>query len=86
LRDETGFYGVTDRVVIIVLILLTMPFALIIGYVASRRAKKKELKAKSRSRSESRRSSRGEAAPQKIAAPVGNYDDLNKAPKKSFNF
>lgn len=40
--SKLGFTGVTDRVVIIVLILLTMPFALIIGYVSSRRAKKKE--------------------------------------------
>ncbi len=44
--SQLGFTGVTDRIVIIVLILLTMPFVLLAGYVSSRRGKKKEAKAK----------------------------------------
>ena len=43
--NKLGFSGVNDRIVIIVLIMLTMPFALIAGYVSSRRSKKKEAKA-----------------------------------------
>jgi type VI secretion system protein ImpL len=82
--SKLGFTGVTDRVVIIVLILLTMPFALIIGYVSSRRAKKKELKAKAEGSAGEVTAT--EAAPQKIAAPVGNYDDLNKSAEEVVQF
>jgi type VI secretion system protein ImpL len=83
---KLGLPGVTDRVVIIVLILLTMPFALIIGYVSSRRSKKKELKAKAEAEGKPGEVPAAEAAPQKIAAPIGNYDDLNKSAEEVVQF
>jgi hypothetical protein len=38
------FVGTQYKILIIVLVLLTLPFALLLGFVASRRAKKKEAK------------------------------------------
>nr|MBA2736044.1 hypothetical protein [Pyrinomonadaceae bacterium] len=84
--SQLGFTGVTDRIVIIVLILLTMPFVLLAGYVSSRRGKKKEAKAKAEAEAKAGEVSAGETAPQKIAAPVGNYDDLNKSAEEVVQF
>ena len=84
--SQLGFTGVTDRIVIIVLILLTMPFVLLAGYVSSRRGKKKEAKAKAEAEAKAGEVPAGETAPQKIAAPVGNYDDLNKSAEEVVQF
>lgn len=79
-------YPVTDRIVIIVLILLTMPFTLLAGYVSSRRAKKKEEKAKAEAEAKAGETAAPETAPQKIAAPIGNYEDLNKSAEETVQF
>jgi type VI secretion system protein ImpL len=79
-------YQVSDRIVIIVLISLTMPFALLAGFVVSRRSKKKEAKAKAEAEAKAGEVSAAETAPQKIAAPVGNYDDLNKSAEEVVQF
>ena len=79
-------YPVTDRIVIVVLILLTMPFALLAGYVSTRRAKKKEAIAKAEAEAKAAEVPSGEVAPEKIAAPIGNYDDLNKSAEETVQF
>ena len=86
--NKLGFSGVNDRIVIIVLIMLTMPFALIAGYVSSRRSKKKEAKAKAEAEAKAAGEvvPAGEAAPVKTTAPVGNYDDLNKSAEEVVQF
>ena len=84
--SQLGFTGVTDRIVIIVLIMLTMPFVLLAGYVSSRRSKKKEAKAKAEAEAKAGEVPAGETAPQKVAAPVGNYDDLNKSAEEVVQF
>jgi type VI secretion system protein ImpL len=83
---KLGFSGVTDRIVIIVLILLTMPFALIIGYVSSRRAKKKELQAKAEAEGKAVEAAAPANAPLKPLAPTGNYDDLTKSAEEVVQF
>ena len=83
--SKLGFTGVTDRIVIIVLILLTMPFALVIGYVSSRRAKKKEAAALEAANAANEPNAVAQVA-QKTAAPVGNFDDLNKSAEEVVQF
>ena len=61
--------GLNSRIVVIALVLLTLPFALIIMFVSSRRQKKKE-KAKAEA-AEGKASETSEAAtPKKEAAPA----------------
>ena len=81
LGDRFG-YSYTQRVVIIVLVLLTLPVALVTGYVAKRRTRKKE---------EKEAEAKTEAKPtdekaQKLVAPTGNYDDLTKSSEEVIQF
>ena len=80
--DRFG-YSTTQRVVIIVLVLLTLPVALVTGYAAKRRSKKKEAKAEAEAKV-------GEATAdgkaQKLAAPTANYDDLSKSAEEVVQF
>jgi type VI secretion system protein ImpL len=83
LGDKMGF-PVSQRIVVIALILLTLPLALIVGYVATKRSKKKkEEKAEAEAVA-------GEKAPddvkaQKVAkAPVS--DDLSKSAEEVIQF
>ncbi|HLM01669.1 MAG TPA: type VI secretion system membrane subunit TssM [Pyrinomonadaceae bacterium] len=81
-------YPVNSRIVIIALILLTLPIALLIGYVASRRKAKKE-EAKLNEAAGANASQKTEtvaAKPQKLAAPTGNYDDLTKSAEEVAQF
>lgn len=77
-------YPVNSRIVIIALILLTLPIALILGYVATRRkAKKAETKkAETEGKAEQKDA---DAKPQKLAAPTGN-DDLTKSVEEVAQF
>lgn len=79
------FVGYKYKILIIALVLLTLPFALIIGFVASRRAakKKKEEEAAAGKASEAE----GNAAPpQKTAAPAGTYDDITRGAEEAVQF
>jgi len=73
--------GSTQKIVIIALVLLTIPFALLIGFMASRRGKKKAKKAEEAAAAatagKASESAPAEAQQQKLAAPAGNYGDLN---------
>ncbi len=75
-------YNYTQRVVIIVLVLLTLPIALVTGYAAKRRSAKKELQEANTPANEK---TAGEPA-QKLTAPTGNYDDLAKSSEEVIQF
>lgn len=70
------------KIVVIALVLLTIPFALLLGYVGSKRSKRKEEKAKAAAagpaaaQTAAAESAPGPAAAQKLATPTGNYGNL----------
>src|SRR5215213_498270 len=72
---------VNSRIMVIVVLMLTLPFALLIGYVATRRSAKKqeeakkEAEAKTEGKAEEKAGGNGDQ-PQKLATPSGNYQDL----------
>lgn len=79
--DKYG-YGLTSKIVIIALIMLTLPVALVAGYAAKRRKKKQEaIEAEAKVE---------EKAPdekaQKLITPTGNYDDLSKNSEEVIQF
>ncbi len=75
-------YDMKYRIVIIALVLLTLPFALIIGLVASRRRKKKEkLEAKA-----AEAEAKASETPQKAVTPSGTYDELSKNAEEATQF
>lgn len=78
---EKWGYGNTERIVIIALILLTMPIALVIVYLAGRR-KKKEAKAEA----DKAQTDANNDSQQKLAKPTGSYDDLNQAAEETVQF
>lgn len=78
-------YPVSWRVVTIALILITLPFFLIIGYVSSRRRKKREAKELEAAAGAEEKAAT-EQKPEKLAAPTGNYDDLNKSTEEVVQF
>ena len=78
-------YDMTYRVTIIALILLTLPFTLIIGFVATRRQKKAERKKEEEAKAKAGEK-QAEAQPQKAAAPTGAYDDLSKSAEETVQF
>jgi type VI secretion system protein ImpL len=82
LGEQMGFPA-SQRIVVIALILLTLPFALIIGYVITRRKKKKENKEAESASAEEK--SADDKKPQKQAAPPAN-DDLNKGAEEVVQF
>ena len=79
--DRFG-YTYTQRIVIIVLVLLTLPIALITGYAAKRRSTKKELKEAEAKIEEKPAVDKA----QKLAVPTGNYDDLSKSSEEVIQF
>ncbi len=87
--DKVGI-NIPQKGVVIALVLLSIPFALLIGYVASRRSKKKEEKAKAEAEAKT-----GEKAAEKTdvekpaekAAPVAAEDgDFNKSTEEVVQF
>ena len=83
------FVGVKYKILIIVLILLTIPFALLLGYVATRKKKKKE-EARSSKAQETASAATGDARPtagaQSPAVPAGNYGELNAGVEEVIQF
>ena len=81
-------YPVNSRIVIIALILLTLPFALIIGYVASRRKAKKEKPLKKRKQRSVKAERKNRRTPnrRKVAAPAETNGDLAKGAEEVAQF
>ncbi len=72
---------VNSRIMVIVVLLLTLPVALIIGYVATRRSRQKEEDAKKEAEAKAEEKAgvkvaEGGETPPKLAAPTGDYKDL----------
>ena len=80
---EQWGYSNTQRIVVLALVLLTMPIALVIGYMATRK-KRKEAKAEAE-KGESEAATKATAS-QKSVQPAGNYDDLNQAAEETVQF
>jgi type VI secretion system protein ImpL len=99
LPASTASYN--QKIVVIALILLTMPFTLLVGYVVARRSKKKEEKAAAAVTAAaagtapaadgtpsavSTGDGEGPAAPAKFTAPAGTYTDLNSGLEEVVQF
>ena len=82
--DKMGL-PVSTKIVVIALVLLTMPLALIIGFVATRRSKKKAAKALAEAEAKTAETS-ADAPPQNLTAPVGDFGDLNKSAEEVVQF
>lgn len=77
---------VNTRIMVIVVLLLTLPFALLIGYVATRRSKNKEEEAKKESEAKTEEKSAGSGEQPKLATPTGNYQDLPSGAEEVVKF
>jgi type VI secretion system protein ImpL len=76
------------KIITIALVLLTLPFALIIGFIVSRRAKKKE-EAKQKEGGDKKGNAgtgTSDAAPQKLETPKGNYNDISQSAEEAVQF
>lgn len=81
--------GSTQKIVIIALVLLTMPFTLLLGYVATRRSKKKALKAEAAAAAEKgEKASESTAAPAEPAkaAPAGTFNEIDRGTEEAVQF
>ncbi len=72
---------VNSRIMVIVVLLLTLPFMLILGYVVTRRSAKKAEEAKKEAEEKAVEKATGKVAddgekPQKVSSPTGDYQDL----------
>ena len=76
--------GNNQKIVIIALVLLTLPFALIIMFVASRRSKKKA-RLEAEATSQSAETAPVENQPAKLA-PAGSYADLTTSTEEAVQF
>ena len=72
---------VNFRIVVIAMILITMPFALVIGYVAKRKKKKKEAEKK-----DAKETTSDKSKSEKAAKPVVAGGDLNKGAEEVVKF
>lgn len=81
----------STQIMVLVVLLLTLPFTLFIGYLATRRARKqeedekKQVEEKSQEKAEVKADDSGEK-PQKLAAPSGNYKDFPEGAEEVVQF
>lgn len=80
------FVGIRYKILIVVLVLLTIPFALFIGYMATRRGKKKADKAKAEKEAAQSKDGTPPAGAQKLATPAGNYGELSAGVEEVVQF
>ena len=78
--EKMGFPA-SQRIIVIALVLLTLPLALVLGYVATKRKEKKENKEAEAKADEKS----GESKAQKVA-PVAADDDLSKGAEEVVQF
>ncbi len=76
--------GNKQKIVVIALVLLTMPLALIVGYVANRRSKKKAAKAAAEAEGKAEEKADDKAV--KTAAPTGDFTDISKSTEEVVQF
>lgn len=78
--------GNKQKIVVIALVLLTMPLALIAGYVVNRRSKKKAEKLKAEEEAKAGEKADGDDAPKKAVATPAVNDDINKSAEEVVQF
>ncbi len=79
--------GWNYKIATIGLVLLTLPFALIIMFVASRRSKKRaRLEAEAETAAAEASADEGAVQPSKLATPAGNFGDLNSGAEEVIQF
>jgi type VI secretion system protein ImpL len=74
------------KIVVIALVLLTLPFALIIMFVSSRRAKKKAKKAEEAKQQAAEGTPAPAGTPQAPVAPVGSFASLTSSTEEAVQF
>lgn len=81
-----GSIGRNQKIVVIVLVLLTLPFTLLTGYIAARRSNKKAKEKEAVKAAETAAAPAAESQPAKLAAPTGNFAHLNSAAEETIQF
>src|SRR6476469_8765994 len=72
-------FGITEKLVILALVLITLPFFLIISFVMSRRARKRERLEQEAAANAEAAAAAAEGQPQqRLNAPVGSFDDVSR--------
>ena len=85
LGDRFG-YNYTYRIVIIGFVLLTLPIALVTGFIVSRRRKKAEKAAEDAKEAAGEEAPAGDEKAKKTAKPTGNYTDLSSSAEEVVQF
>lgn len=89
LGDKFG-YETSYRIVIIAIVLLTLPFALVGAYLVSRRSKKEakaqEALAAQEAQAAGQTGTDAAAAPAKLSAPSGNYNELTTSAEEAVQY
>ena len=80
-----GTASYNQKIVVIALVVLTMPLALITGYVVNRRSKKKAAQAEAETAAKDGEKVVDEKAA-KVGAPVGDFTDLNSSTEEVVQF
>jgi type VI secretion system protein ImpL len=80
-----GSLGRNQKVIVIVVLVLSMPFTLLTGYIAARRSKKKAEKEK-QDVPVTAGTAPVEDQPAKLAAPAGTYSDLASSTEEAVQF
>jgi len=83
-----GSASTNQRIVIIALVLLTLPFALLLGYLATRKSRKKEKAAKAAAAAPAAAQAGNGAAggPANLNAPAGSYADITSGAEEVVQF
>lgn len=74
-------YGTRQKVIVIALILVTMPFVMLVGWLATRRKKKKEDKEKAEKEAQA-----AESASQRVDKSAKSPDDISQAAEETVQF
>lgn len=80
-----GSIARNQKVVVIAVLLLSMPFTLLTGYLVARRSRKKAEKKEEEAKSDAAAPETAAAAP-KTAAPAGTYNEINTSIEEAVQF
>src|SRR5690606_34276179 len=81
-----GSIGRNQKVIVIVLLLLTLPFTLLTGYLAARRSKKKAKNKATDAAGHTADAPAADAPAAKTAAPAGTYPDITSSTEEVVQF
>ncbi len=81
-----GSVAKDQKIIVIVLVLLTLPFTLLVGFLASRRSKKKAAAKEAESQAGKQADETTQQAPATKAAPVGTYTQVSEGAEEAVQF